>query len=94
MSKSKQKRNKINYRKTKKNKKGGKTISCKNKCKNMIKNDLKKTSKYKFARKVFSYMGIKDIDKQMDEEMDKILNEKKTLNDPVFKECINNCKKK
>lgn len=92
-------RNKLTKRKTKrktttlikrltKMKRGGQ--NCKTQCKAMFASEVKQDKKYKAINKMAFFFGKQ---KYVDEELNKVLDDKDIQNDPVFKECIKDCNK-
>jgi hypothetical protein len=82
-----------NKNKTRKNKFGGK--NCVQKCKNKFFKIVKKSPKLNKYKTFFSYLGIKGkkYDEIIDREVNKVLDDKQTTDDPVFKMCVNECEK-
>ena len=71
-----------------KKRKGGK--NCKTKCKAMFASEVQQKSRYKAMNKIASFFGK---EKAVEEELNKILDDKDIQNDPVFKGCVKDCNK-
>ena len=73
-----------------KRKGGNKPKGCKTKCKAMFASEVKQDKKYKAINKIASFFGKQ---KYVEEELNKVLDDKDIQNDPVFKECVKDCNK-
>lgn len=84
---------KVKRKKLTKKIKGGKNKNnnCKTKCKASFAKIIKKDKRFKTLKQLACFPGAK---KTIDDELNNILDSKKTQNEPVFKNCVSECEKK
>jgi hypothetical protein len=85
-SKSKSKRKRTLFTKKRK---GGKK-NCTKTCKSMFFKEIQTDKRMKALNRISSFFGKK---KQLDKELNSVLDTKDIQNNKVFKECVKDCKK-